>query len=112
MQIDVTPQKAFQLIHNNPSIRCQSGLRRYWEVGSNGVAKAQSVLWLFCWAKASESASASWSQAGYAAIKAFDMIFYPISFKALAQCLDLDWARANRYNLGDIESALNSYLLQ
>ena len=47
----ISPADALGYVHSIPHKQYQDAIPAYWKVDTNGIVKAQSVLWLFCWAK-------------------------------------------------------------
>lgn len=85
--------------------RFQQGLRRYWHVGANGQVRAQSLLWLFCWAKTGQNSETVAEQAR----QAFEPLFgRPYAwFEAR---ISHEYARSARYASGDLEAELAAKL--
>ena len=88
---------------------CRKGISTRWRVekdqNGNDFAKAQSICWLFCWAKTGRNSE----QARAEAHQAFDAIFDQ-SFNWLDQKLGHNLAREWRYEKGGIESDFYSQI--
>jgi hypothetical protein len=110
MKLKIPKTQADLLLNGIGNSRFQNG-RIHWKVDKNDIVKAQSVLWLFCWAKASASPASNWNQTGHAVIKIFDQLF-DVPFHDFDHCnhINLRWARDNRYTSKDIETDLTTRL--
>lgn len=73
----------------------------HWNVDNNGHVKAQSVCWLFCWAKSGMGSK----RAAKAARLAFDEIL-DVSYLEFDSHINYDLAKKVRYSNHDIESEL------
>ena len=51
IKLSVTFRRARELIEAIPHQRCRKGVMRHWKSGGNAGVTAQSICWLFCWAK-------------------------------------------------------------
>jgi hypothetical protein len=71
---------------------CLQGITTRWRVNKDGTVPAQSVCWLFCWAKTGQRSE----QARLASIRALDHILSK-NFKELDAVLDHEYARKVRY---------------
>ena len=80
---------------------------RHWNVGSDEQVSAQSVCWLFCWGKTGMSSNRAAEAARRAFHEALD-----ISFDVFDVRVPHEWARHERYELGNIEAELNRFLVQ
>jgi hypothetical protein len=81
------------------------GVENHWKTNDDGSVRAQSVLWLFCWAKTGMGSK----KAREHAERAFDTIL-PIPFKELDAVLDHEYARKARYSNHNIEDEFNRKL--
>jgi hypothetical protein len=77
---------------------CTKGIKKHWKVDQNGTVRAQSVLWLFCWAKTGQRSE----RARQASVRVFDKILSR-SFADLDAILDHEYAREGRYSPRNIE---------
>lgn len=88
---------------------CRKGISTRWQVSKdqNGddFVPAQSVCWLFCWAKTGMNSERAREQAR----KAFDSIFDQ-PFDRLERQLDHERARTWRYAESDIENEFYSHI--
>ena len=88
---------------------CRKGISTCWQVSKdqNGddFAPAQSICWLFCWAKTGLNSERARAQAR----KAFDSIFDQ-PFGRLEQRLDHELAKTWRYAEGNIENSFYSHI--
>jgi len=83
----------------------QKAISEHWHVSKEGFARAQSVLWLFCWAKTGMG-----SQETAEDVQAvFDAIF-PFTYNYFNSSVDHQCAREKRYTTGDIEKELDELL--
>jgi hypothetical protein len=93
MRLTVDPSKAIALLSSIPHATCHAGIQTRWRVDGNSNATAESVLWLYCWAKTGQGSDS----ARLVSTEVFDQIF-PVSFAQFDKCLnDHEWARRNRY---------------
>ena len=88
---------------------CQKGISTCWQVrkDQNGkdFATAQSICWLFCWAKTGMNSETARGQAR----RAFNAIFDQ-TFNHLERRLNHGRARTWRYAKGNIESDFYSHI--
>lgn len=105
IKLKVDPEDALSWLEgiNNEAFR--KALRENWHVDDNGNVKAQSVLWLFCWAKTGMGSIETAEEAQII----FDKIF-PFTYNFFESRVDHEWARAMRYAKGDIEDKLEEKL--
>lgn len=105
IKMRVTPDEARSLIREIPHKSCQTGALNNWvEGGASGVT-AQSICWLFCWAKTGMNSDAAAMQARRAFNKIFDK-----PYEWFDACVPHEWAREARYRHGYIENDLASRL--
>jgi hypothetical protein len=102
-----SPADARRLLLSIPHKTCEKGIANNWEVASDGRVRAQSVFWLFCWAKTGMNSQ----QAREVAVRVFDEIL-PISFAQFDAAVDHEYARVARYASHDIERELEEILRQ
>ena len=81
-----------------PHNTCSKGINKHWKVDQNGTVQAQSVLWLFCWAKTGQNSE----KARQASVRVFDRILSR-SFADLDDIFDHEDAREARYSPKNIE---------
>lgn len=105
MRLKVSNQQASELLETIPHQRCLNAIPAQWRVTPDGKASAQSVLWLFCWAKTGMNSPG----AAQAAKEVFNQIF-PIRFEEAEARIPHEYAREKRYASGDIESDINRLL--
>lgn len=105
MTLLVTNEEAAQLIEAIPNRTCVDASRNHWIVSDEGNARAQSVLWLFCWAKTGMGRK----NAERAARETFDLLF-PIKFAEFDARIAHQYARDNRYSEYDLEAELATRL--
>jgi hypothetical protein len=105
IKLSVTFEKAKSLISEIPHQCCHKGVMRHWNRGGNAGVTAQSICWLFCWAK---TGMGSQLAAG-GAQRVFNAIFNK-SFDWFDARVDYKWARGARYTKKDIESELQHRL--
>lgn len=98
MYLNVTVEEARKKLLSIPHSTCTKAIDEHWKVDGNGKVRAQSVLWLFCWAKTGMNSE----QARQASVRVFDNIL-PRSFADLDAVLDHEYAREARYSLRNIE---------
>ena len=83
----------------------QGAIKGNWIINEQGYVKAQSVLWLFCWAITGMGSI----DAAVEVQEVFDQIF-PFTYNFFKTKVDHEWARKNRYASGDIEADLKRLL--
>ncbi len=105
MRMRVSANDAVALIRRIPHAGCQKAARRNWVEGGEAGVTAQSICWLFCWAKTGMGSEAAARQAQ----QAFDTIFDG-SYHWFDSKVPHEWARRARYARGDIEDDLGRYL--
>lgn len=76
-----------------------------WTVDQDGNVRAQSVLWLYCWAKTGMGSISS----AIRAQEVFDALF-PFKYDLLDSRVDHKWAQKMRYSNQNIEEELERLL--
>ena len=84
----------------------QKALTEHWIVNEQYVT-AQSVCWLFCWAKTGMNSQNAMKQSR----QVFDRIFQSVTFSDFDQKVPHEWARVARYRTENIEKELNDLLI-
>jgi hypothetical protein len=105
IRVQVTPTEAWKLIRAIPHNSCQSSAQQCWVGGGDAGVTAQSICWLYCWAKTGMNSN----DAAEVAKQAFDQIFDQ-SYEWFDARVSHEWARKARYKHGDIESQLAARL--
>ena len=106
IQMQVTPGEARELIGAIPHKTCQTGLQKHWMEGGKAGVTAQSICWLYCWAKTGMNSA----DAAIQAREAFNQIFDK-PYEWFDARVDHEWARAVRYQpLVYIEDELSRML--
>jgi hypothetical protein len=92
-----------KLLQSIPHSSCTNAIDRYWKVDHDGRVRAQSVLWLFCWAKTGMNSER-------ARIRSEEVLntVLPTTFKELDAALDHAYARRARYSSLDMEEEFES----
>jgi hypothetical protein len=98
MNLKVTAEESKRQLRSIPHQTCFKAIDKHWLLNEDGTIKAQSVLWLFCWAKTGQSSD----HARQVAARIFDNIM-PISFEKLNMVLDHEYARKQRASKRNIE---------
>jgi hypothetical protein len=100
--LKITHDEALEYLEGIDNSAFQKALPQNWHADVNGYVRAQSVLWLFCWAKTGmgKQEMAEEAQA------VFDVIF-PFSYNYCEARVDHEWAREKRYANGDMEEELS-----
>ena len=83
----------------------QKSLIRHWKVIGQDVT-AQSVCWLFCWAKTGMNSPSAMEQSR----QIFDKIFKFITFTDFDEKVPHEWAREARYRTENIDEELKNLL--
>jgi hypothetical protein len=105
MYLKKSTDEARKLVLSIPHKTCAQAIEENWKVGPDGSVRAQSVLWLFCWAKTGMNSE----HARQSAVRIFDEIM-PISFAEFDAAVDHQYARTSRYAAHSIESELENIL--
>lgn len=105
IQMQVTPSEARKLIRAIPHKSCQSGLQNHWVEGGDAGVTAQSICWLYCWAKTGMNSA----DAAHQARQAFNQIFDK-PYEWFDARVAHGWARKARYQHGNIEPELTRRL--
>jgi len=105
MHLRKSSDEARKLLLSIPHKTCARAISENWEVGQDGRVQAQSVLWLFCWAKTGMNSE----HARQVAIRVFDEIL-PIGFAKFDAAVDHQYARKSRYVAHCIEHELENIL--
>lgn len=97
----VSPGDALKELHSLNNKKYLKGLNEHWHQDENRRVIAQSVCWLFCWAKSGMSSDNAASESR----RIFDTIL-DVKFSEFDKKVDHEWARAARYRKEDIETQL------
>lgn len=98
IRLRVTPGQALQALSTIRHDHCQQSISAHWHLDNDGNVRAQSILWLFCWAATGQRSE----KAAQDAEEAFDLIF-DHSYEWLSRRITLEVARSRRYAKSDIE---------
>uniref|UniRef100_A0A7V4XU88 Uncharacterized protein n=1 Tax=Acidobacterium capsulatum TaxID=33075 RepID=A0A7V4XU88_9BACT len=107
MYLRVTAEEARKRLLSIPHSTCTKAIDEHWKVDQDGKVRAQSVLWLFCWAKTGMNSE----EARRSSVLVFDTILSR-SFASLDAVLDHQYARKARYSSGDIEDEFETRILR
>jgi hypothetical protein len=106
VQLIVTKEEALLKLRSIFHQTCQKGIENYWHVNANDSVNAQSVCWLYCWAKTGMGSD----KAKLEAQEAFNTVLN-INFNDFDTCPDAyEWARKRRCKKGDIDKEITEYL--
>lgn len=105
MRLKTSTSEAERMILSIPHKTCTKAINDHWNVRPDGTVRAQSVLWLFCWAKTGMNSE----DARQASAQVFDDVL-PISFAKFDALVDHQFARLNRYSSRDIDDELEQML--
>ena len=105
MRIKTSADHARALVLSIPHKTCARAVGDHWKVSLDGTVRAQSVLWLYCWAKTGMNSG----EARQVAAQVFDEIL-PIGFADFDAVVDHEYARERRYASGDIQAELDEVL--
>ena len=105
MKLLVSNERAVDLLQTIPHSTCRSGMFRHWRVSPAGDVRAQSALWLFCWAKTGMNSQ----EAAGAAREIFNRLL-PVSFAQFDARVSHSHARQKRYATGNIDAELANML--
>lgn len=105
MNLLLPNETALRLLQSIPHSTCSKAILARWRVTPEGAVKAQSVLWLFCWAKTGMNSF----EAARASREIFDRLL-PVKFDEFDSRVPHSYARLKRYAPGDIETELRAML--
>jgi hypothetical protein len=105
IHLKVPPNEALVLIRQIPHRRCQHAVDHHWREGGVAGVTAQSLCWLYCWAKTGMGSIHAASEAQRVFDAVFDQSYHWFDAKVAHE-----WARWARYASGDIESDLQQRL--
>lgn len=105
MKLKIPTQQAVNLLYTIPHRSCRKAIPEHWCVDEDGEVTAQSVCWLFCWAKTGMNSP----EAAIVSREVFDQLL-PLTFVQFDQCVPHEIARTIRYTAGDCESQLTAML--
>jgi hypothetical protein len=105
IKMRVKPNEAKKLIGQIPHAMCQSGLPTKWIEGGEAGVTAQSICWLYCWAKTGQNSA----DAAYRAKLVFNQIFDK-PYEWFDARVPYKWALEARYRRGSIEDELERLL--
>lgn len=106
IQIKVSSKQLSNYLNGITHKTFQQGLINHWVVYKNNCVNAQSVFWLFCWAKTGMNSQSSMKQVQ----NIFDNIFKDINFRDFDKLVPHKEARKLRYRKGNIEHEIEKYL--
>jgi hypothetical protein len=105
MKLKVSPEQAYRRLAAIAHTRFQQALPRYWHVDGQGRLQAQTILWLYCWAKTGLNSEQTAQDVRNAMNAIFD---HPYAW--LETRIAHDYARKARYATGDIEAEFQAKL--
>jgi hypothetical protein len=105
MHIKTSVDRAGQLVLTIPHKSCAKAIVEHWRVAPDGTIRAQSVYWLYCWAKTGMNSE----EARHQATQVFDEIL-PVSFADFDAVVDHACARDLRYASRDVEDELETVM--
>ena len=105
IKLQVSPERALQALSTIRHAHCQQGISNHWVVDEDGTVRAQSVLWLFCWAETGQGSATAASDAREVFNRILDH-----TYEWLSRRITLDYARQRRYADYDIEHEFRARL--
>ena len=105
ISLKIAPAMARSYLMSVPNSAYRKGLSKYWRVDDNNHVRAQSVCWLFCWAKTGNGDA----DAKEGAREIFDAVL-DIPFTTFDERVSLEWAEGARYMEDDMEKELENLL--
>jgi hypothetical protein len=105
MRLKTSAEEAGKLILSIPHKTCAKAMSDHWRVEANGAVRAQSALWLYCWAKTGMNSE----DARIGAAEVFDRVM-PITFAQFDRAVEHEYAREHRYSPRNIERELEGKL--
>lgn len=107
MKLSKPFRAATQDLHAIPYATCQKAIPRHWQKLSGDEVKAQSILWLFCWAKTGMGSPKAEGKAR----EVFDALSPEgKDFNHFDKHVGHDYAERFRYTSKDIESQVKALL--
>lgn len=103
-KLTVSPEEALKYLQRVDHQTFSEARDKYWVVDDQRNVKAQSALWLFCWAKTGQNSEAV---AEYVR-RIFNGIMN-IGFDDFEKKIPHEWARKMRDHEGDIEAEFAAY---
>jgi hypothetical protein len=107
MKLKISRDDAENLLMEIPHQSCRKAIKQHWQVDEQGRVRAQSVCWLFCWAKTGMNSP----EAARVAQHAFNEIL-PLEYETFDAKVDHEKARALRYASDDVDEKLEKLLLR
>lgn len=104
-KLQVPVEEAKRLIDSINNAKFLRAKEANWTVDQDGNVRAQSVLWLYCWAKTGMGSISS----AIRAQEVFDALF-PFKYDLLDSRVDHKWAQKMRYSNQNIEEELERLL--
>ena len=105
IKVRVPFEESKRLVLAIPHRMAQKAAAYHWKPGGDAGVTAQSICWLYCWAKTGLGSE----QAAHASKYAFNQTF-DRSYEWLDSKIDHEWARSARYIGRDIESEFRDIL--
>jgi hypothetical protein len=105
VSLKIAPALARSYLMSVTNSAYRKGLSKYWRVNDDGHVPAQSVCWLFCWAKTGNSDDS----VKEGARQIFNAIL-DVPFTLFDEQVPLPWAESTRYADGDMDAELEKLL--
>lgn len=105
LNVRVTRGEAKKILRTVGHRKYLDALEGHWRVFEDGQPRAQSICWLFCWAKTGNNSERAAQEAKDVFSSLFDK-----PFEWFDRRVQHKWARQVRYEGGNIESELERYL--
>jgi len=105
IKIRVAPDDAQKILRTVDHGKYLEALENHWKVFEDGHPRAQSICWLFCWAKTGNNSK----RAAQKATDIFNRLFDK-PFAWFDRRVPHKWARVARYKQYNIERELEQYL--
>ena len=105
IKMKVTFEESLSFIEDIPHKSCLRAIENNWKPGGSAGVTAQSICWLFCWAKTGMSSKNAAREARHAFNEIFDR-----SYEWFDKKVPHEVARQLRGTSSNVESHLNSYL--
>jgi hypothetical protein len=105
IQLKVPPDEAESFLLGVINDKFSEAIPEHWRVDEQGYVKAQSILWLFCWAVTGMGSLDSAEEAR----EVFEKVL-PFTYGFFRARVPHEWARQYRYAKHDIEADLGRLL--
>jgi hypothetical protein len=101
LKLKIPPEKAKSCLSTVDHKSFKKSLAEHWQVDTHGNVKAQSALWLYCWAKTGQN-----SEDVMKHVRTLFDDLLEVSYEEFDEKVPHEWAREMRYVNLDVETEL------